>query len=77
MGFTYGKMELFHDLQKVFAKHNVQSITVYEPGTLFFVEADGSLTIRAKATIAAFDTKPGDKPSSKFKLINGGNQKET
>ncbi|WP_101845695.1 hypothetical protein [Halobacillus sp. Marseille-P3879] len=72
MTFTHGKMELIQDLQKVFAKHNVKSVTVKEAGTLFLVEADGSLTIGAGATIAAFETAAEDKPSSKLKVIQGG-----
>ncbi|MCP3028445.1 hypothetical protein [Halobacillus sp. A5] len=72
MGFTYGKIELIQDLQKVFAKHNVQSIEVKEAGTLFLVEEDGSLKVGAGATIAAFDTKPENKPAAKLKVIQGG-----
>ncbi|WP_173917506.1 hypothetical protein [Halobacillus sp. Marseille-Q1614] len=75
MAFTYSKIELIQDLQKVFVKHNVQSVKVQEPGTLFLVGADGSLKIGTGATILAFETPPGDK-LSKFKLIRGGNKKE-
>ncbi|MGI8314355.1 hypothetical protein [Halobacillus mangrovi] len=75
MAFTYGKRELIVDLQEVFAKHNVQSIKVDHPGTLFFVEADGSLTVGTGATIVAFDQHPDDKKAAKFKLINGGNNR--
>ncbi|MFQ3543134.1 hypothetical protein Q7A53_03540 [Halobacillus rhizosphaerae] len=75
MGLTYGKLELMEDLQKVFAKHNVQAIKVNEPGTLFLVQADGSLTVGTSAVISAFEFLPGEKPSSRFTLINGGNKK--
>lgn len=71
MGFTYGKEELIGDLQEVFARHNVQSIRVNEPGTLFRVEMDGSLTIGMGATITSFERHPDEKRGPKFKLING------
>ncbi|WP_082235281.1 hypothetical protein [Halobacillus massiliensis] len=73
MAFTYSKIELIQDLQKVFVKHNVQSIQVKEPGALFIIEADGSLKIGAGATIRAFDSAPGDKPA-KFKVIKGSKE---
>ncbi|ARI77941.1 hypothetical protein [Halobacillus mangrovi] len=75
MAFTYGKRELIEDLQEVFAKHNVQSIKVNKAGTLFLVEADGSLTIGTGATIVAFDRHPDEKKAAKFKLLHGGNNK--
>ena len=71
MGFTYGKDELIGDLQEVFARHNVQSIRVKEPGTLFRVETDGSLTIGIRATITSFEKHPDDYQSPKFKVIDG------
>ncbi|WP_226577256.1 hypothetical protein [Halobacillus litoralis] len=71
MAFTYGKDELIGDLQEVFARHNVQSIKVKEPGTLFRVEADGSLTIGIGATITSFERHPEEKQGVKFKLIDG------
>ncbi|ASF39020.1 MULTISPECIES: hypothetical protein [Halobacillus] len=76
MGFTYGKRELMQDLQRVFAKHNVQSIKVNKPGTLFKIESDGSMKVEVGATITAFDCKPGEKPVNKFRVVNGGNQKK-
>ncbi|MGP4075829.1 hypothetical protein [Halobacillus sp. K22] len=76
MGFTYGKRELMQDLQRVFAKHNVQSIKVNKPGTLFKIEDDGSMKVEVGATITAFDYKPGEKPVSKFRVVNGGNRKK-
>ncbi|MGP4062427.1 hypothetical protein [Halobacillus litoralis] len=76
MAFTYGKGELIEDLQEVFAKHNVQSIQVKEPGTLFFIEEDGSLTIGTKASIYSFERHPDEKGGVKFKVINGGSTKK-
>ncbi|KHE71792.1 hypothetical protein [Halobacillus sp. BBL2006] len=76
MAFTYGKRELIEDLQEVFSKHNVQSIRVEKPGTLFIVEADGSLSIGTGATIVAFDQHPTDKKGARFKLIDGGTPKK-
>ncbi|UOQ44720.1 hypothetical protein MUN89_01790 [Halobacillus salinarum] len=76
MGLTYGKVELMQDLQKVFAKHNVQAIKVDEPGVLFQVEADGSLKIGVKMIVKPFEQQPDSKKPFKFQLLNGGNQKE-
>ncbi|SEH98522.1 hypothetical protein SAMN05192559_106276 [Halobacillus karajensis] len=71
MGFTYGKDELIGDLQQVFARHNVQSIRVKEPGTLFRVESDGSLTIGIGATITSFEYHPDEEQGPVFKVIDG------
>ncbi|GEN52800.1 MULTISPECIES: hypothetical protein [Halobacillus] len=71
MGFTYGKDELIGDLQQVFARHNVQSVRVKEPGTLFRVESDGSLTIGIGATITSFERQPDEKQAPTLKVING------
>jgi|GEM_PF-4878203 len=78
MGFTYGKRELMQDLQRVFAKHNVQSIKVNKPGTLFKIEEDGSMKVEVGATITAFDYKPGEKqkPVNRFRVVHGGNNKK-
>ncbi|MBN8233839.1 hypothetical protein JF544_01210 [Halobacillus kuroshimensis] len=70
MGFTYGKTELIQELQELFARHNVRSVEVKEPGTLFLVEADGSLSIGVRAAITSFEEKPGAK-GSRFKVIQG------
>ncbi|MCP3029892.1 hypothetical protein LF817_00915 [Halobacillus sp. A1] len=77
MAFTFGKMELIHDLQQVFAKHNVQAIKVNQLGTLFLVEPDGSLKIGAGATITSFEFQPNERKASRFKLIDGGSNKDS